>query len=316
MALNGLGAAGHISLGAALLKSGKPDEAMASLERAAELEPRNAAGRQQQAAVWIARGDMVKAEAVLREAIALDPANWKLPNDFSILLNRLGRYQEAAEVLEQQNRATPDNGVILVNLGVIYHTLGRDQEAATAIQRSMEIRPSQRGYSNLARCSSTWAATTARSRHSNRRCRSTPTPIRPGATWATRTAGRQASASRPARCTSVPVSRSIRRSPATRTIPPCWRSATYHAKRGDISAARTLLDKIDLTKADVPSPILFKAAVVEEISGARARALAMLEAALRRGYSPDEVGADPELLDLRKDPDYHKLVARLTTPGK
>ena len=149
MALNGLGAAGHISLGAALLRSGKPDEAMASLDRAAELEPRSAAGRQQQANVWIARGDMVKAEAVLREAIALNPADWKLPNDLSILLNRLGRYQEAAEVLEAQNRATPDNGVILVNLGVIYHALGRDEEAATSIQRSMEIRPSQRGYSNL-----------------------------------------------------------------------------------------------------------------------------------------------------------------------
>lgn len=93
-------------------------------------------------------------------------------------------------------------------------------------------------------------------------------------------------------------------------------AATYHAKRGDASAARALLERIDLTKADVPSPILFKAAVVEEIAGSRARALTMLEAALKRGYSRDEVGADPELLDLRKDPDYHKLVARLTTLTK
>ena len=66
----------------------------------------------------------------------------------------------------------------------------------------------------------------------------------------------------------------------------------------------------------MPSPILFKAAVVEEIAGSRARALTMLEAALKRGYSRDEVGADPELLDLRKDPDHHKLVARLTTLTK
>ena len=93
-------------------------------------------------------------------------------------------------------------------------------------------------------------------------------------------------------------------------------AATYHAKRGDTSAARTVLERIDLTKADVPSPILFKAAVVEEIAASRTRALTMLETALKRGYSLDEVSADPELLDLRKDPDYHKLVARLTTLTK
>lgn len=35
-------------------------------------------------------------------------------------------------------------------------------------------------------------------------------------------------------------------------------------------------------------------------------------AALKAGHTAEEFRLDPELLELRKDPDYHMLIARFT----
>jgi hypothetical protein len=39
-------------------------------------------------------------------------------------------------------------------------------------------------------------------------------------------------------------------------------------------------------------------------------------AALKSGYSLEEFSRDPELFELRKDPRYHKLVAKLSNTAQ
>jgi serine/threonine-protein kinase len=195
---------------------------------------------------------------------------------------------------------------------VIYHQLGRGEEAATAIQRSMEIRPTQRGYSNLGtllfymgrydRAVSAFEQAQQIDANAYQVWGNLGDAYR----WAP---GKRDQAGGAYLRASQLLDQEIARNPNDPTL--LALAATYLAKRGDMTAARATLGRIDLSKKDVPSPILFKAAVVEELAGDRARALSHLEAALSRGYSRQEVSADPELLDLRKDPAYHRIVAQL-----
>jgi hypothetical protein len=55
----------------------------------------------------------------------------------------------------------------------------------------------------------------------------------------------------------------------------------------------------------------FKSTMVYELAGKRERALRDVETALRLGYSRREVDNEPELLKLRSDPEYHRMLARL-----
>jgi hypothetical protein len=54
----------------------------------------------------------------------------------------------------------------------------------------------------------------------------------------------------------------------------------------------------------------FKTAVVYEITGRREEALRDLEEALKRGYSLREIANEAELLKLRTDARYHRLLTR------
>jgi hypothetical protein len=51
---------------------------------------------------------------------------------------------------------------------------------------------------------------------------------------------------------------------------------------------------------------------VYEISGQRQQALDTMASALKAGYSIDEFRRDPELLELRKDPGFLKLVLAIS----
>jgi serine/threonine-protein kinase len=64
-------------------------------------------------------------------------------------------------------------------------------------------------------------------------------------------------------------------------------------------------------KAEMSAAVMARLVLVYELSGDRDRALRFMEEALRKGHSPEEFSRDPDLLELRKDPRYHKLAVRL-----
>src|SRR5262249_51823966 len=88
-----------------------------------------------------------------------------------------------------------------------------------------------------------------------------------------------------------------------------WRSskAVYQAKSGDTEAA--LKESKEILKMDRKTPpVWYKLALIQEIGGDRNQALASLEAAIRAGYSMHEISSEPELVALRRDIRYHRLV--------
>ncbi len=87
------------------------------------------------------------------------------------------------------------------------------------------------------------------------------------------------------------------------------RLALYLAKQAQcVDALGALAPLEDAEISD--GAVSFRQATVFEICGRRADALRCLEGALFSGYSLEDVRRDPELLELRRDPAYHRLLQR------
>jgi serine/threonine-protein kinase len=84
-----------------------------------------------------------------------------------------------------------------------------------------------------------------------------------------------------------------------------WR-ALYLAKLGDRARAVEAIEPLS-KRTDLTAEILFRMAVIYELAGARQRALMGLARAVRAGYPPKEVLAEPELTELRSDPRFQRL---------
>jgi serine/threonine-protein kinase len=90
--------------------------------------------------------------------------------------------------------------------------------------------------------------------------------------------------------------------------------ALYLAKSGEKQEA---LDHAARAKRlDQSAPVFATLVLIYEICGLREQALEAMGAALKTGYSLEEFSRDPELLELRKDPRYHKLVAKLSNTAQ
>lgn len=87
------------------------------------------------------------------------------------------------------------------------------------------------------------------------------------------------------------------------------RMAGYKAKLKDFGAAQQDIKKA-LNIAPEQAEILFRAAVVYEMAGQRDAALGAINKARQLGYSSKIIDAEPELLELRRDPVYAKFVWR------
>jgi hypothetical protein len=84
------------------------------------------------------------------------------------------------------------------------------------------------------------------------------------------------------------------------------RIALYMAKSGDTGGALRRLETIPREGWD--GAMHYRAAVINELAGRRDAALTSLQAALNGGYASSEINNDPELLGLRTDVRFHRLI--------
>ena len=88
------------------------------------------------------------------------------------------------------------------------------------------------------------------------------------------------------------------------------RIALYEAKRQNPAAARELLRRLeDLPEVEVS--IRYRQVIALELLGERDEALRFLAEALGSGYPLSEVEAEPELVSLREDVRYHRILIQL-----
>ena len=303
-------AVSNLAHGFVLLRLGQRDEAEKALLKARDLDPRNAA------VMWLLGqhlepNDPAKAEGAYRTAVDLAPDDWRSHVALGQFYFKTARYQDAIAAWERARDLTPDNVIVLRNLGSAYHMVERVDEAAATFQRALEIQPSATTYSNVGTLRFFQGRYADAVAAFEKAVELNPTYYlywgNLGDAYRWTPAAEEKAGEAFTRATTL-VEEALRANPQNVDLRSSL--AGYLAKRNQAAPALEQVRLIEQVDKRTPGSY-FKTAVVYEITGRRELALRDLEAALKSGYSLREVANEAELLKLRSDARYHRMLARL-----
>lgn len=307
----------HVTLGVIHTGTGKYEEAVQDFQRALALDPHNADAHRGLAEAYESLGQLQKAESTYQKAVDLRPSYWAGHNALGVFYWRHGNYAQAELQFLKVIECTPDNHRGYSNLGALYHLWGRFTEAAQMLEKSLAIKPTPEGYSNLG------VVYYYQGRYDD----AVTTMERSiGLGWADyKLWGNLGDAYRQtpqikekaadAYKKAIDLARQqLEINPRDAALRASM--AVYWAKLGNKKNALAQIEEA-LRLAPNNVNVLFRSVLAYELSGKRDRALVELEATLKGGYSIDEVRKAPHLAELRKDPRFEQLVARISSsrPG-
>jgi serine/threonine-protein kinase len=298
----------HITMGLIQTAAGEHPQAIASFERALKLEPGSADAVRELANAYDAAGRTPEAEATYRRAIQMRPDSWAAYKDLGLFYNAHGRIGEALPWLQGVVELTPDNYAGYANIGAIYLRLGRYVQAAAMLERSLALNPNSQSYSNLGTVYYFQERYREAAAMYLKAVELTPTDDR---TWGNLgdayrwVPGKAEESARAFRQAAAQAEKQVAASPRDADLRS--RLAMYRISVGEGDAAQAQIAEA-VKLAPQNGQVLYRAALVYEQSGMRARALETLRAALRAGFSQEEIEKAPPLAALRKDPAYWKLL--------
>ena len=147
--LGGNMASAHVCLGTLSAGTGNYQEATREFGQAAENEPTNDSAFRGLADAYEHLGKLEEAEKTYRRAIELRPHYWAGYNWLGVFYYSQARFRDAAEMFTQVVALAPDSFRGYSNLGATYVEQARYGDAIAALGRSIAIRPSEYGYTNL-----------------------------------------------------------------------------------------------------------------------------------------------------------------------
>lgn len=146
----------HISVAMVRTEIGRYEDAIASLARALEIEPRNADAHlqlarthQELASVEEPEKNFELAETHFRRAVALKADYWASYSALGRFYYFRGRYEEAVEQFNHALVLAPRNAFTYNRLGTTYAQMERYVDAIEAWHKSVEIEPRHATYLNL-----------------------------------------------------------------------------------------------------------------------------------------------------------------------
>jgi serine/threonine-protein kinase len=312
VALNGFLASARVSLGLVYTSLGRLDEATREIEKAIQLEPGNADAQYALGRLYEARTQLDLAEAAYQRALALRPDR-QFYDVLGTLYQRTGRSALAVEAFQDSIRLAPDGPLGYRNLGAVYYLQGDLAQAATQFQKALEIEPEPSLYSALGTLYFAQGLY-PQAVQAFEQALELPGGANDYRLWgnlgdAFRFLPKGGAQAREAYSRALQLMADpLRAAPQDATL--LSRRTVYLAKRGDCKPALGAGGEIErLARKDVAAQ--FRLAVAAEVCGRREPALAQLESALLNGYPLADVQRDPELLALRGDVRYHRLLVRL-----
>jgi len=308
-------AVAQMAEGAALAVAGRVDEAAAAYTRATTLDPTSPELLWRLGDLAFARKDPKGAEAYYRRAVEAGKNEWEPHVRLGGFFYREGRYEEALQAYERARSIAPDHARVYANLAAVYHQLDRTDEAAAVLQRSLEIAPDTVTYSNLGTLlyfEGRYAEAVSAFERG----------VELGAATYLRW-GNLADAQRMVATERAKAHASYKT--AIRLV-----REHLHANPTDVNARSTLavylvrdeqpqeaLTELNAVLAQTPliPGTLFNCSVVAELTRQRSRALELLGRAMAAGYQLREITHEPDLVNLRTDPGYYRLISRDARQG-
>jgi Flp pilus assembly protein TadD len=124
--------------GAALLKDGKLDEAVAELQKAADAAPTSAVIQSNLAYAYDRQGRTEEAVAAYRKALELDPKNTVVRNNLANLYSKQGLYEDAAREYEDLFQRDPGNTTAKANLDAMVKNKAVLQERKEQVSSALQ----------------------------------------------------------------------------------------------------------------------------------------------------------------------------------
>jgi serine/threonine protein kinase/Flp pilus assembly protein TadD len=306
----------HSSLGLALGSAGRHEQAMRHIQRALVLDPHNgdayyAAGR-----IYDSQGKLKDAEEAYRKATEIQPHRLYYDELGSLYL-RNGRTDEAIKAFQRSIEIAPDGFKGYRNLGVAYYAQGDLAKASSQFQKALQIQPDASIYANLGTVQFAQGFY-PRAVEAFERALEMPAGANDYLIWANlgdacRWTPDKKERSREAYNNAVQL---LQKKLLATPDDPMLRSqlTLYLAKSENRRLALVELDRLE-QRPEKDARLWFRMAVAYELCAKREEALAALEQSLRAGFPVDEVKNDPELLGLRADARYHRLMTQLPNPS-
>lgn len=141
-----------VALGQVHELTGNHDLAIQEFQRAISLDPRDSDALSGLGNSYKNAGRTADAETAYLNAIAVRPNDWRGYNDLGIFYERIGRSREAIAQFNRSLGFTPDNSWTYANLGMVYMDFDDRKsldQAESALKKSIAISPSFGAYSNL-----------------------------------------------------------------------------------------------------------------------------------------------------------------------
>jgi tetratricopeptide (TPR) repeat protein/TolB-like protein len=296
----------HVTLGLVDAGTGRYADAVTELKRAIALSPSNDDAYRELAGAYQSLGQTAEAEAAFKTAINVRPTYWANYNALGAFYVRLSRFGDAEVQFKRVIALTPDNARAYSNLGGVYALTKRYDEAAAMFEKSLAIKPTGPAASNLG----TVYFSLGRYADAARKMEQALT-LNAGDSqlWSNLAAAYQwAPGERPK--ARAAYERALTLAQAESRVNPnsaalLLRMADCDSILGRGDEARRLVER-GLALAPNDAANLFKAGVVYEQLGNRARALEWIDKALADGYSRDAVNRSVSLTELRRDSRFSK----------
>jgi serine/threonine protein kinase/tetratricopeptide (TPR) repeat protein len=264
-------------LGWAYLNSARSSEAIQSFKKAIEINPYYWMNHNNLGNAYYQLGSYVEAVSSYRRVIELDPNNPYAYNNLGAVLLQSGRFQEALEPLQKSLQFSAD-GQAYSNLGIAYFYLKQYDKAIAAYEKSVQLVPNSDMFiGNLAEAYDL-----------------------AGQKDRARTTFEQAISL---------AYKALQVNPRDAIIK--GRLALWYGKKGDAKLALKFISEaraIDSTDVD----LIYYEAQAFALSGDKARALAALREAFKKGQPPQIAQAEPDLQSLQGDPAFQNLVKEFT----
>jgi len=299
----------HVTLGDLRRLTGRTADAQKEYGVALQQQPNNVEAILGLAETLKGAGQLKEAETAYQRAIKLQPNYWAGYNQLGAFYASYGRYPESARMFQKVIELYPDSQRAFNNLAGAYEQMGRFEDAATMFSRSISKKPTDQAYSGLGTCYyflGRYADAAAAFEHAT-----TLSPTK-YIYWANlgdayRWVPTHDAKSKQSYQRAIELCRQeLRVNPNDATTRA--RLAECLAKSGDAKGANTEIGKA--VKADPANGrILYKAAVIANISGGETEAVSWLAKAVARGYDKSEFQRDPELALLRNSEIYKRTFA-------
>jgi len=302
----------YVTLGLIHSDAGKHDLALQEFQKALQMNPRDSDALSGLAHAYENAGRTQEAEAAFKRAAGLRPDYWDGYNSLGLFYDRQRRYGEAIVQMKRAIELTPDNAQAYFNLGALYLDSGDSRnigDAEAALKKSLSLNPSYPAYANLGylylqqnRYAES-AAMTEKALQYNARDEIGWENLIIAYSWLKETDKLAAARAKELAL----IEEKIKLKPQDPLLQA--NLGQLYATLGQTgNAPRHLEAALALTPND--PTVLITVAEGYEALGERRQALGIVQQALQKGYSMDDLKRDPSLQSLLSDPGFH------TTAGK